>query len=441
MIPEYCNDKDFIYDIQPERVCIKKYVGQGGCIVLPSFTPDGMGITTVGCDAFGSCEDIIKVSIPEGYDTIEAGAFWFCEKLNEVNLPNSLRSIGSHAFSGCESLKRISLPDSISQIGPGAFISCDQLEITLSNNIKTVNPYDFTGVKAIYVKKNHPTLVSIDGVVFSKDMSMLISYQGDSCKEQYNIPEEVKIINHRAFHRCKLKHIVLPKSLKIIKDDSFERCEQLVDIEIPEGTVSIGNRAFTECRNLAKVVLARTLSQIGECCFSGCGRAIFAVSKQSYAHQYCVINKFFYTIDNNATVYPVLQDDPQEFVRTKMNYLRTYLWYVVRCFDKLGCNWGIALAEYDTTTDDIGDKRDTVKGLRHFFNYIKRTTDDPFLNKNKFDYFIIAMNEMEAKVYSFSETGTQRYKEKYVDFYDRYYDSVLISVYNLWFVMALTSYD
>ncbi len=55
------------------------------------------GITTIGHDAFNSC-DIIQIEIPQSVTTIGSSAFYGCENLISIMIPNSIKTIGHSAF-------------------------------------------------------------------------------------------------------------------------------------------------------------------------------------------------------------------------------------------------------------------------------------------------------------------------------------------------------
>lgn len=56
--------------------------------------------------AFGSCEGITKLNLPDSITQIDDAAFIYCSKLAEINIPAGVTEIGSNCFDGCESLKK-----------------------------------------------------------------------------------------------------------------------------------------------------------------------------------------------------------------------------------------------------------------------------------------------------------------------------------------------
>jgi hypothetical protein len=61
-------------------------------------------------NAFGYCEELTHVAIPEGVTSIGAFAFGGCKSLTSVTIPASVTSVGSMMFYGCSKLKKIYIP-------------------------------------------------------------------------------------------------------------------------------------------------------------------------------------------------------------------------------------------------------------------------------------------------------------------------------------------
>lgn len=76
----------------------------------------------------------------------------------------------------------------------------------------------------------------------------------------------VFVFNH------KLKSIVLPEYVKVIKKSMFYGCDELVSIEIPNTVLEIEAHAFQGCRNLRHVNIREgsRLGKIGAYAFAGC---------------------------------------------------------------------------------------------------------------------------------------------------------------------------
>ena len=83
-------------------------------------------------------------------------------------------------------------------------------------------------------------------------------------------PYGVVIIGKEAFCNCGLKNLVLPNSVKVIKEQAFSWCRRLNEITLPDSVVEIGDMAFWWCLSLEKVILSKSLIKIGYGVFEQC---------------------------------------------------------------------------------------------------------------------------------------------------------------------------
>lgn len=94
--------------------------------------------------------------------------------------------------------------------------------------------------------------------------------------EEVVMPESVKVIRNEAFSCCKyLKKINLSKNLQKITNQlgnnaCFKKCESLKGIEIPAGIKEIPNMMFFGCSELSEVVFHDGLEVIGASAFASC---------------------------------------------------------------------------------------------------------------------------------------------------------------------------
>ena len=101
-------------------------------------------VTTIGDDAFVSCDSLTSVTIPDSVTTIGVAAFGYCTSLTSVTIPDSVTSIDTGAFEGCENLTNITIPDSVTTIGYYAFAYCDSLtSVTIPDSVTTIGDYAF----------------------------------------------------------------------------------------------------------------------------------------------------------------------------------------------------------------------------------------------------------------------------------------------------------
>lgn len=151
-------------------------------------------------------------------------AFGRCNTLQTIVIPDSVTSIGSYAFSYCTSLTTMTIPDSVTSIGKNAFFSCECLtSITIPNGITSID---------IGVFENCSSLTSI------------------------TIPDSVTSIGQSAFYGCtSLTSITIPNSVTRIDIGVFERCTSLISITIPFSVRDIKYNAFKDCNQLSEVIM------------------------------------------------------------------------------------------------------------------------------------------------------------------------------------------
>ncbi len=198
-------------------------------LVIPS-QYNGLPVTRIGDNALAHCNYFDKVYIPDSITHIGNYAFNNCLYLNDLVIPDSVTYIGEAAFLGAtmesssifEELMTISISEFVTYIGPGAFSSMGR-------------------VVAIEVNENNPNYTSIDGHLYTKDGTTLISYSYAKGEAEFVIPDSVKVIGLYAFsNNHKLESVTIPESVTEICDYAFFDCSDLTNISYG-GTVTTWN--------------------------------------------------------------------------------------------------------------------------------------------------------------------------------------------------------
>ena len=210
------------------------------------------GVTSIGEYAFDDCTSLASVTIGNSVTIIGKRAFHYCTSLTSVTIPDSVTCIGDSAFNNCTSLKSVTIPDSVTSIGPSAFYKC-------------------TSLTSIEVSGNNKNYSSVDGVLFNKDKSELITYPAGKTDSEYTIPNSVISIGLAAFCFCSnLTNVTIPDSVTSIKNSAFFWCTSLTSITIPNSVTSIGNDAFYYCTSLTSVTIPNSVTSIGDTAFYNC---------------------------------------------------------------------------------------------------------------------------------------------------------------------------
>ena len=110
-------------------------------------------------------------------------------------------------------------------------------------------------------------------VVIPSSVKIIRSYAFEECSalEEVLIPSSVESIGSGAFYSCSaLGKISLPSSIKNIAESAFSGCTSLAEVTIPSSVETIGYRSFAECTSLKKLTLKDGIKTIGPGAFSGC---------------------------------------------------------------------------------------------------------------------------------------------------------------------------
>ena len=103
----------------------------------------------------------------------------------------------------------VTVPAGITSIGDGAFWDC-------------------TSLANINVSADNTAYTSVDGVLFSKDMTDLLQYPIGNARTEYVIPDGVINVADYLFWGCTtLKNLIIPGSVAVIGIDALRRCLSL----------------------------------------------------------------------------------------------------------------------------------------------------------------------------------------------------------------------
>ncbi len=149
--------------------------------------------------------------------------------------------------------------------------------VTIPNSVTSIDHMAFKGCSDlidIHVDSDNQYYSSIDGILFNKDVTILIKCPEK--KELVVIPNSVTSIGYMAFYYCRgLTSLTIGNSVTSIGDEAFYGCNRLTSLTIGN-SASIGREAFCGCSRLASVTIGNSetignsMASIGREAFSGC---------------------------------------------------------------------------------------------------------------------------------------------------------------------------
>ena len=222
----------------------------------------------IGDSAFENCRELKTTNIDKSnVQTIRASAFKGCVLLDNIVLPESLISIGMNAFYGCDVLKHVYIPASVLEVGNQAFKKCPNLvslEVSPDNKI-----YEHREDNSSLVTIADKNLLFTSKETIDPDIKKLgDGVFAESFIKSIIIPDSVTSIGAFAFHNSiLLKHVVLPNKTTPLGIGAFKGCLSLEEISIPETINKIPAQLFQDCPRLRKVNLPKEIVSIGDHAF------------------------------------------------------------------------------------------------------------------------------------------------------------------------------
>lgn len=97
------------------------------------------------------------------------------------------------------------------------------------------------------------------------------SFQSCDSLVSIKLPDSLQTLGEYCFLSCaKLKTVEFSENLKKISSNAFTRCPELEVVELPDGLETLGNSVFSGCTGLVKVVIPESITEMGSSVFSGC---------------------------------------------------------------------------------------------------------------------------------------------------------------------------
>ena len=214
-------------------------------------------VTSIGDNAFESCDGLTSVTIPNSVISIGVSAFNECSGLTSVTIGNSVTSIGDYAFMYCDGLTSVTIPNSVISIGESAFDTCSGLtSVTIGNSVTSIGDYAFAECSGLTSITCHAVMPPTCGeeVFYEVDKSIPLYVPSGSEADYQAADQWGDFTNIQAIAEWD----EATKTLTVNSNPGYQAYANNTEIEhviINNGVTSIGEGAFRLCSNLTTVIL------------------------------------------------------------------------------------------------------------------------------------------------------------------------------------------
>ncbi|MBR2114185.1 MAG: leucine-rich repeat protein [Prevotella sp.] len=235
-------------------------------------------LKSVGYQAFGYNSKVENITFNEGLQTISSYAFSNCNAVKAIVLPESITTLENNAFEGCDSLTEFRFPKAITEVSNGILYHCDKLQkVVLAEGTTRLGYAAFSycpQLNDINVSAMN-TLTFVDNYVFENTGFTTMTLPNSitevgyctfqSCKqlESVNVPTGIDYVPE---NYCKsnplLRTVKMHDGIRVIRNEAFEGCASLTDIELNDKITRIEYDAFWGT-NVAFTKLPDSLTFIG----------------------------------------------------------------------------------------------------------------------------------------------------------------------------------
>ncbi|MCM1132031.1 MAG: leucine-rich repeat protein [Ruminococcus flavefaciens] len=140
---------------------------------------------------------------------------------------------------------------------------CPSLEtVTLPRYVDEIYITDCPSLKEVNVAEDNMNFCSVDGIVYTKDMTEVVFCPQAKEGAEFVIPDGVIKIRENAFNYCTFESYVLPDSLEEMGNRAFYDNFNLRKINIPEKVNGTLFSVFAGCNNLKEIAFENDSDEI-----------------------------------------------------------------------------------------------------------------------------------------------------------------------------------
>ena len=244
-------------------------------------------VTSIGSNAFFNLPNLTEVTIPGNVKTVDFQAFRNNLKLEKVTIEEGVTKLGDNVFAACPKLEEVVFPSTLVEYGSGS---------------KGLFSYGVS-IENINLGENVTKYKSVDGVVYTKDLSKLVEYPLGNKRESYKILDEAKKVNDYVFAAAQylkevdfnkvteigrnvladsdwsgisgssaIEKVKTPETLEKLSSSAFANSKYLktLDLSLSTKLATVPSEIAKNCKVLESATLPNTITKINSNAFNGC---------------------------------------------------------------------------------------------------------------------------------------------------------------------------
>ncbi len=199
-------------------------------------------------------------------------------------------TIAGSAFFRNKTVQSVYIPQSVTTIAAKAFGECDSL----------------TQIK---VSPDNTVFASVNGILYSKDLTVLKTFPG-GLSGSFTVPKTVVKIGDSAFYYCyQLTQVQMYNTVTTIGQEAFAYCWNLKKIRLSDNLKTLDAYSISYCENLTSIYLPASLTSVGADALLG---FLDSGSKRMYNLVdgiYCVNGSYAYGYIQSLGLKPIATPD------------------------------------------------------------------------------------------------------------------------------------
>ena len=212
-----------------ETVTTLAFAAFEGCHLSEIHLPEDSQLITIGYRAFCDCDTLEYFNVPASVMSIDNYAFAYCDNLETVEISSESRMSGIYkgAFYNDAALTTILIPDSAQEIGDYAFYGCSSMsdvQLNTTSQLKLIgeHAFEYAGITEFKMPEQ---LNEIGEYAFNKARVSSLSFN-----------DVIEYLGDYAFSDCGLEEtteLIIPDTVQYLGISSLKGADSIEELTVP----------------------------------------------------------------------------------------------------------------------------------------------------------------------------------------------------------------